>query len=97
MSEKPIQVVHVMPQVGIGGAEKQLLALIANSDANVVRHKVFYYSDSNDTEGFRLYEDASLADSIGQQARKTIEQRYHWAVRAKELSELYVKLVDRKD
>lgn len=60
MSKKPIKVLHVMPQIGIGGAESQLLALIVNSDANVVRHKVFYYSDSNDTEGFRLYEEAGV-------------------------------------
>lgn len=49
-----------MPQIGIGGAEKQLLALIVNSDETLVKHKVLYYSDSNDTEGFKLYEKAGV-------------------------------------
>ena len=49
-----------MPQIGIGGAEKQLYALITNSDSQVVTHEVLYYSDSHDEEGFKLYTEAGI-------------------------------------
>ena len=57
---KKIEVVHVMPQIGIGGAETQLYALIINSDPQVVAHEVLYYSDSLDDECFKLYTDAEI-------------------------------------
>ena len=60
MADFPIHVVHVMPQIGIGGAETQLCALIANSDPQVVTHEVLYYSDSQDDEGFKLYTEAGI-------------------------------------
>lgn len=60
MTEKPIHIVHVMPQIGIGGAETQLYALIINSDSQVVTHEVLYYSDSRDDEGFKLYTKAGI-------------------------------------
>jgi glycosyltransferase involved in cell wall biosynthesis len=44
-----------MPQIGTGGAEKQLCALIVNSDPSVVTHEVLYYSDSRDDEAYKLY------------------------------------------
>jgi glycosyltransferase involved in cell wall biosynthesis len=49
-----------MPQIGIGGAETQLHALIVNSDPQVVTHEVLYYSDSQDKEGYKLYADAGI-------------------------------------
>jgi glycosyltransferase involved in cell wall biosynthesis len=55
MADRPIHVVHVMPQIGTGGAEKQLYALIVNSDPAVVTHEVLYFSDSRDDEAYRLY------------------------------------------
>ena len=58
--EKKIKAVHVMPQIGIGGAEKQLYALITNSDSQAVTHEVLYYSDSHDEEGFKLYTEAGI-------------------------------------
>jgi glycosyltransferase involved in cell wall biosynthesis len=58
--KKKIKVVHVMPQIAIGGAEKQLYALISNSDPQVVTHEVLYYSDSRDDEGFKLYAEAGI-------------------------------------
>ena len=60
MADSPIHVVHAMPQIGIGGAETQLYALIANSDPQVVTHEVLYYSDSLDEEGFKLYTEAGI-------------------------------------
>jgi L-malate glycosyltransferase len=57
---KKIEVVHVMPQIGIGGAEMQLYALIINSDPQVATHEVLYYSDSLDDEGFKLYTEAGI-------------------------------------
>ena len=44
-----------MPQIGTGGAEKQLYALIVNSDPTVVTHEVLYFSDSRDDEAYKLY------------------------------------------
>lgn len=58
--KKTIKVVHVIPQIGIGGAETQLYALITNSDPQAVTHEVLYYSDSRDDEGFKLYTDAGI-------------------------------------
>ena len=58
--KKQIDVAHIMPQIGIGGAERQLCELIRRSDPAMVTHKVFYYSDSNDTEGIRLYKEAGI-------------------------------------
>jgi glycosyltransferase involved in cell wall biosynthesis len=58
--KKKIKVVHIMPQIGIGGAETQLYALIINSDPQVVTHEVLYYSDSHDDEGFKLYTEAGI-------------------------------------
>ncbi|MGA2323118.1 MAG: glycosyltransferase [Sedimentisphaerales bacterium] len=58
--KKQIKVVHIMPQIGIGGAETQLCALIINSDSQVVTHEVLYYSDSSDDEGFKLYTGAGI-------------------------------------
>ncbi|GMV97045.1 MAG: glycosyl transferase [Phycisphaerae bacterium] len=55
MADGPIRVLHVMPQIGIGGAETQLHALITRSDPSEVEHRVLYYSDSNDEVGYRLY------------------------------------------
>lgn len=48
-----------MPQIGIGGAEKQLLALIVNSGSQAT-HEVLYYSDSKDTKGYELYREAEV-------------------------------------
>jgi glycosyltransferase involved in cell wall biosynthesis len=57
---QPIRVLHVMPQITIGGAERQLHALIVNSEPQVVTHEVLYYSDPQDSEGYRLYADAGI-------------------------------------
>jgi glycosyltransferase involved in cell wall biosynthesis len=60
MTEKPIHIVHVMPQIGIGGAERQLYELIRNSDPAIMTHEVFYYSDSRDDEAYKLYAKAGI-------------------------------------
>ena len=44
-----------------------------------------------------LLKNEDVRIRIGREARATIAQKYNWTVRAKELSELYFKLVDRKD
>lgn len=54
-----LKVVHIMPQIGIGGAEKQLYELIRNSPSEV-NHKVLYYSESADTDGYKLYDSAGI-------------------------------------
>lgn len=59
-TEQPIRVLHIMPQIGIGGAETQLHALIVNSKPEVVTHEVLYYSDSQDKEGYKLYADGGI-------------------------------------
>jgi len=59
-TERTIRVLHVMPQITIGGAERQLHALIVNSEPQVVTHEVLYYSDPQDSEGYKLYADAGI-------------------------------------
>lgn len=44
-----------MPQIGTGGAERQLLELITNSDPEEALHEVFYYSDAGDREMLNRY------------------------------------------
>lgn len=51
---KPITVVHLVGQIGIGGGEKQLCELIVNSPPEF-RHKVFYFNDLSNDEGLKLY------------------------------------------
>jgi glycosyltransferase involved in cell wall biosynthesis len=48
MKTKPIRIVHIMPQIGVGGAERQLYELITHTDPALVQHEVLYYSDSHD-------------------------------------------------
>lgn len=57
---RPIHVVHVMPQIGIGGAETQLFALITRSDPALVTHEVLHYSPRRDDAGYRLYESGNV-------------------------------------
>jgi glycosyltransferase involved in cell wall biosynthesis len=52
-----IKVVHVIAQIGIGGAETQLCKFIANSDPQTLQHEVLYFSDSNDQQGYKLYDE----------------------------------------
>jgi len=49
-----------MPQIGIGGAEMQLHALITRSDPSVVSHQVLYYSPALDDEGHRVYRESGV-------------------------------------
>jgi L-malate glycosyltransferase len=57
---KPIRVLHVMPHIGTGGAERQLYELIVHSDPDRVQHEVLYYSDSRDIECYRLYDQGGV-------------------------------------
>ena len=60
IDKKPIKILHVIQQLGIGGAEKQLYELIVNSDQATMAHEVLYYSDSLDTEAKKLYDSAQI-------------------------------------
>jgi glycosyltransferase involved in cell wall biosynthesis len=60
MATSPLRVTHVIPQIGIGGAELQLARLIALTPADRARHDVLYYSDSLDEEGYRVYREAGI-------------------------------------
>jgi glycosyltransferase involved in cell wall biosynthesis len=55
-----LKILHIMPQIGIGGAELQLHALISGSDSAEITHEVLYYSDSKDQKGFELYDSAGI-------------------------------------
>lgn len=55
-----MKVLHVMPQIGIGGAETQLYALIVNSDPRLVTHEVLYYNDAYDTACKELFESGNV-------------------------------------
>lgn len=54
-----LKIVHVMPQIGVGGAETQLCYLITNSPSDA-SHEVLYYSDSNDEKGYELYDKNNI-------------------------------------
>jgi len=56
----PIRVLHVMPQIGTGGAERQLYELIVHSSLDRMQHEVLYYSDSRDMECYRLYDQGGV-------------------------------------
>jgi glycosyltransferase involved in cell wall biosynthesis len=60
MTKTSVKILHIMPQIGIGGAELQLYALIVGSDPAEVTHEVLYYSDSKDQKGFQLYDHAGI-------------------------------------
>lgn len=55
-----MKVLHIIEQIGIGGAEKQLYELIVQSDPAVLSHEVIYYNRSLDTEAFKLYDSAGI-------------------------------------
>jgi glycosyltransferase involved in cell wall biosynthesis len=56
----PLKVLHVMPQIGTGGAERQLYELIIHSDPAKVRHQVFYYSDAKDEQMLNMYRAGNI-------------------------------------
>lgn len=60
MLNHPIKILHVIPQIGIGGAEKQLYELIIHSDSSFMQHNVLYYSNSRDEEGYKLYHQGHI-------------------------------------
>jgi glycosyltransferase involved in cell wall biosynthesis len=57
---RPIRILHVMPQIGIGGAETQLYELITRSSPDGMVHRVLCYSDSLEPEGLRLYKGGGI-------------------------------------
>lgn len=58
-----MRIVHVMPQIAIGGAQLQLQALIAHSDPAEMHHEVLHYSDSKDQECLRAYRESGISFS----------------------------------
>ena len=56
----PVRVTHVIPHIGIGGAELQLCRLIQQSSPDRAVHRVLYYGDSLDDEGFRVFGRAGV-------------------------------------
>lgn len=57
----PLRILHVIPQIGVGGAERQLLELIVRSDRAVVEHQVLYYNDARDTDQMAAYQRLGVA------------------------------------
>jgi glycosyltransferase involved in cell wall biosynthesis len=60
MLVRPIKVVHIMPQIGVGGAEGQLYELITHSDPSSVQHEVLYYSDTRDEVMLERYRSGGI-------------------------------------
>jgi len=60
MHTSRFRITHLIPQIGIGGAELQLCRLISLAPVQRAVQDVLYYSDSLDQEGFRVYRDAGL-------------------------------------
>ncbi len=58
--KKQLKIVHVIGQLGIGGAERQLHELIVHSDPEQFTHQVIYYDDSNDEEGIKLFRQSGI-------------------------------------
>jgi glycosyltransferase involved in cell wall biosynthesis len=60
MASSPIKILHIMPQICIGGAERQLYALIRHSDSDFMQHEVLYFADSGDDQGYELFRHAGI-------------------------------------
>jgi len=60
---------HVIPQIGIGGAEMQLCRLISGTPAGRAEHRVLFYSDSLDEQGFQVYRDSGVVFSRVERGR----------------------------
>lgn len=58
---EPLRIVHVIPQIGVGGAEGQLRALIARMPRSAATHRVYYYGESLDEEGYESYREAGIS------------------------------------
>jgi glycosyltransferase involved in cell wall biosynthesis len=58
--KRPLNILHIMPQIGTGGAERQLYELIVHSNPDQMQHEVLYYSDSRDEECYKLYDRAGI-------------------------------------
>lgn len=54
MESRLVHILHVIPQIGVGGAERQLYKLISKSESSSFSHEILYYSDSNDNKGFEI-------------------------------------------
>ncbi len=54
------KVLHIIPKLGIGGAEVQLFLLIANSSRSNFSHEVVCYEDATDKSAVDLYQQASI-------------------------------------
>lgn len=55
MSSATLRITHILPQLGIGGAEIQLHRLITASAGDPVRHEILHYSEPIDPEAERLF------------------------------------------
>jgi len=55
-----IRVVHLVPHLSTGGAELQLLHLVANTPPGRAVHRVLYYGESDDHEAQRLFADRGV-------------------------------------
>ncbi len=55
-----IRVVHLVPHLSTGGAELQLLHLIANTPPGRATHRVLYYRESDDHEAQRLFAERGV-------------------------------------
>lgn len=58
---RPIRVIHIVPQIGIGGAEVQLCEFASRADPKEVVSHVLYFNDSRDDEGYRMYARAGVS------------------------------------
>lgn len=56
----PIKVLHIIPQIGTGGAEIQLCKLIYNSDQKAVSHQVLYYAQGLDDKVYKIFDEAGI-------------------------------------
>lgn len=57
---RQVKVLHIIGQIGIGGGEKQLYELIVNSPDSI-NHEVYFFNDSQDQEGFKLYDSGGVS------------------------------------
>jgi len=60
MSRRPLRITHLMPQIGVGGAELQLCRLVSATPAGRATHRVIYYGDSLDNAAYRIFRESGV-------------------------------------
>lgn len=57
----PLRILHLIPHLGLGGAELQLHQLITHTPPSAASHQVLFYTEALDREAERLFRESGIA------------------------------------